>query len=354
VRGMTTSGSRRTGILCALAAACLFGLSAPLAKLLLPETGPLTLAGLLYLGAGLGLAGASWVRPAAPDKETPLRRQDVGLLTGVVLAGGVIGPVLLLVGLQRVSGVVGSLLLNAEAPLTMLVAAACFGEHVGSHAVAGGLLVAAGGCLLAWAGGPLRADALGATAVVAACASWALDTNLTQRLSLRDPIALARLKGLAAGAITLSLAFTVGQRLPGPSRLLAALGLGFGSYGVSVVLAVYALRLLGAARETTLFATAPFIGALAAVPVLGERLGDRELLAAAIMAGGVILMLRERHHHQHAHELLAHEHAHVHDEHHRHDHGAEPAPEPHAHPHVHEPALHAHAHVPDLHHRHRH
>jgi drug/metabolite transporter (DMT)-like permease len=354
MRVTNTSGSRTIGIVCALAAACLFGLSAPLAKLLLPETGPLMLAGLLYLGAGVGLAVASRVRPAARDLETPLRRQDVGLLAGVVLAGGVAGPVLLMVGLQRLSGVVGSLLLNAEAPLTMLLAAAFFREHVGRHTVAGGLLIAAGGCLLARTGGLLRADLLGAAAVLAACASWALDNNLTQRLSLRDPVALSRLKGLAAGIITLSLAFAVGQGLPAPSHLFAALALGFGSYGLSVVLAVYALRLLGAAREAALFATAPFIGALAAVPVLGDRLGPRELLAAAIMSGGVILLLRERHDHEHVHETLAHEHAHVHDEHHRHVHSAEPAPESHAHLHVHEPAVHTHPHVPDLHHRHRH
>jgi drug/metabolite transporter (DMT)-like permease len=192
-------------------------------------------------------------------------------------------------------------------------------------------------------------------AIVFACLGWAIDNNLTQRLSLRDPVAIARTKGLAAGAFTLVLALTAGSTFPAPGSVFAAMALGFVSYGLSVALAVRAMRTLGVARQSAFFATAPFIGAVAAVPLLGEGFGLREIAAGGLMALGVFLLLAEVHEHWHAHELLEHEHAHVHDEHHRHGHReAEFGREPHAHVHAHLPLFHAHPHVSDVHHRHRH
>jgi hypothetical protein len=127
------------------------------------------------------------------------------------------------------------------------------------------------------------------------------------------------------------------------------------AYGLSILFDAYALRLLGAAREAGIFAVAPFIGALLAIPLLSERLGVRGWTAALVMAGGVGLMLRERHEHVHTHIELVHEHAHVHDDHHRHAHDRFVDPrEPHSHAHPHEPLTHAHPHVSDVHHRHSH
>ena len=348
------------GAITALAAAVLFGVSAPLAKLLLPGTGPLMLAALLYLGAGVGLtlvtlSAARRQTPDAPPRETPLRLADVPLLLLIIGCGGVAAPVLMLLGLARVSAVVGSLLLNLEAPLTMLLAVGIYGEHLGRRAGAGAGLAALGAGVLSYAPGGLQAHWRGVVAVVFACLGWAIDNNLTQRLSLRDPVAIARTKGLGAGILTLMLALLTGSALPSPGRAVAALALGFVSYGISVALAVRAMRILGAARQSAFFATAPFIGAVAAVPLLGEAFGLREIAAAGLMALGVSLLLTEVHAHWHEHDLLEHEHAHVHDEHHRHEHrDAERGGEPHAHVHVHPPLSHAHPHVSDLHHRHRH
>ena len=344
------------GAAAALAAAALFGLSAPLAKMLLPGTGPLLLAALLYLGAGLGLAGVGALARASVPHEARLRRADLPLLAVVIMAGGIAGPVLLLLGLQRVPAVVGSLLLNLEAPFTILLAVAVFGEHLGRRGAVAAALVASGAALLGrLPGAVVHADARGMAAIVGACLAWAIDNNATQRLSLRDPVAVARVKGLGAGACTLALALGIGFAMPPARRLLAALALGFASYGLSVVLAVRALRILGAAREAALFATAPFVGAVAAVPLLDERFGPRECAAGALMAIGVTLLLGERHLHPHTHERLEHDHVHVHDEHHQHAHDAGvPAEEPHAHSHVHMPLEHTHAHVSDAHHRHRH
>lgn len=342
------------GGLYGLLAAALFGASAPFSKLLLPHVGPLTLAALLYLGAALPLWLARWFGDA-PAVEAPLRRSDLPPLSAIVLLGGVVGPVCLMLGLQRVSGVSGSLLLNLEGPLTIAIAITVFREHLSPRELGAAALIVSGAGVLSLAPGPVRGHWTGALLVACACAAWAMDNNLTQRLSTKDPRAIVRVKALGAGVCNLALAFGVGESLPRWPVCLAALVLGALSYGASILLDVYALRLLGAAREAAFFATAPFIGALLAVPLLGEGLGPAALGAMAVMALGVVLLLRARHGHLHAHEALAHEHLHVHDAHHQHAHPpGTPEGEPHAHWHEHAPTVHDHPHVADLHHRHPH
>ncbi len=339
------------GALCGLAAAALFGLSAPLAKPLLGTTEPLTLAGLLYVGGGFALSAASALR--RHTHEAPLQRQDVPRLGLLILAGGVVGPVLMLVALQRASASAVSLLLNLEGPFTLALAALAFGEHVGWRGVASLLAVVAGAVVLALPSGPVQLSLGAALCVAGACLAWGLDNNLTRTLSLRDPLALVRAKTLGAGACTLALARLTGQAWPSLRTTLLALGLGAASYGTSILLDAYALRLLGAAREAAYFATAPFLGALGAVLLLGEQLSASTLLAGAFMAVGVWLLLSERHGHAHTHQAVAHEHRHVHDVHHQHPHLG-PYTEPHSHPHQHAQLTHDHPHVPDAHHHHRH
>lgn len=335
-----------------LLAAALFGLSTPLAKRLLGQIEPQMLAGLLYLGAGLGLTLWRWVRP--PSEEAPVQRADLGPLAGVVLAGGLVAPVLMLIGLGRVSGLVGSLLLNLEAPFTIMLAL-LFGEHLGRYGAMAAVCVVAGAGLLKLQPGGLGADGWGVLALAGACLCWAIDNNLTQRLSMRDPFAVVRIKTLAAGSINLALALLLGAHWPSGPVLLAALALGCVSYGVSVVLDAFALRLIGAAREAAFFATAPFVGAVASAGLLGDRLHASDGLAMGVMGLGVVLLLRERHGHVHRHEVIDHEHAHTHDEHHQHVHGpGDPPGDKHSHAHRHAPLQHDHAHVSDLHHRHKH
>lgn len=344
------------GAVLGLGAATLFGLSAPVAKLLLPSSTPLVLASLLYLGGGLGLSVVSAMRRAGgAAREARLGRKDVPLLLGVILCGGVLGPVLMLLGLQRLSGVAASLLLNLEGPFTILLALLVFGEHLGRAGAMAAACIMSGALVLGFQEGELHGDTLGVLALAGACLSWAVDNNLTQRLSLKDPVALVRTKALGSGACTFVLAWLTGQPFPTARVLGAALLLGSASYGLSIVLDAYALRLLGAAREAAYFATAPFVGALAAVPLLGEHPRPLDLLAGVLMAAGVVLLLRERHSHPHTHAALDHEHVHVHDEHHQHPHppGTDTS-QPHSHPHHHEPVTHEHPHVSDLHHRHKH
>ena len=351
----SSDSTRIRGALFGLAAALLFGMSAPAAKALLPEASPSALAALLYLGAGGALSLGKVVRRNSSQDEPRLRRSDAPLLLGVILSGGMLGPLFMLVGLERVSAVSGSLLLNLEAPLTMVVAVLVFGEHLGRREVLAALAICFGGAVLVRDAGGISGSAIGAAALVAACFCWALDNNLTQRLSLRDPVSVVQMKTLGAGIGNLALAFAVGAAFPRVELAVATLVLGSLSYGLSIVLDTYALRLVGAAREAAYFATAPFFGALLAVAFLRESLGIAHLVAAVLMGVGLWLLLREKHEHLHDHEGLEHDHLHVHDEHHGHEHAdGQGSSEPHAHAHSHDGLRHAHPHVSDAHHRHRH
>ncbi len=268
----------------------------------------------------------------------------------------------MLSGLARLSGVAGSLLLNLEAPFTILLAILGFGEHLGRRELVAAVAILGGALLLSWAPGEVRAHPAGVALLAGACLCWAIDNNLSQRLSVRDPIAVARAKTLGAGACTLSLALVMGDRPTSAFAIALAFVVGGLGYGASLALDQKALRLIGAAREAAYFATAPFLGALLAVPILGDRIGGLELGAGVLMGCGVATLLREKHGHAHVHEPLDHEHAHVHDEHHAHAHPrsdghdellVEPA-EPHSHVHVHAFLAHDHVHVSDAHHRHEH
>jgi drug/metabolite transporter (DMT)-like permease len=338
---------RRRAIAFALLSAALFGASTPLAKLLLGATSPLLLAGLLYLGAGLGLL--VWLR----GRLQRIARSDLPWLVGAVIAGGIAGPALLMFGLARTDGATASLLLNLEAVFTAVIAWVAFRENVDGRVFVGMVAIVAGGALLSFQGEP-RLDA-GVILITAACLAWALDNNLTRRISGADATTLACIKGLAAGSANLSFALFQGASLPAVGTVAAAGVVGLFGYGVSLALFIAALRDLGTARTAAYFSVAPFFGAALALLVLGETAGWAFWGAALLMALGVWLHLSERHRHSHVHESMAHEHEHVHDEHHRHEHAfAWDGKEPHRHPHGHEPLAHTHPHHPDLHHRHRH
>jgi drug/metabolite transporter (DMT)-like permease len=344
----------------ALAAAVLFGASAPFAKLLLSTSSPQLLAGLLYLGSGIGL-GIVWVRRqgfAQAARETPLSRRDVPWLAGAIAFGGVIAPVLLMIGLSRSPASAASLLLNLEGVFSALLAWFVFHENFDRRIALGMVAIVAGGAALSWEGRLSWGGMTGPLAIAAACLCWGIDNNLTQKVSAGDPVQITMTKGLVAGSINTGIAFLLGASWPPAARVGAALVLGFLSYGMSLVMFVLALRQLGTARTSAYFSTAPFVGALLSLIVFRERPTTSLIVAAALMGIGVWLHVSERHEHEHRHEGKEHDHAHVHDEHHQHVHvpGDPPAtdPTPHSHRHRHEPLVHSHAHYPDIHHRHAH
>jgi len=347
--------SRQKGILAALGAALLFGVSTPLAKLALDSTSPLLVAGLLYLGSGIGLALARLVRGHSSADETPLKRADLPWLGGAIVAGGIVAPALLLFGLLHLPASSASLLLNLEAVATAVIAWVVFKENVDRRVGVGFAAILLGGVLLTIPSEGRVQLTSGALLVVAACICWGIDNNLTRKISGSDPAQISMLKGLVAGTVNTNLALATGAILPSPGVGLGVAVIGFLGYGVSLTLFVRALRSLGTARTGAYFSTAPFAGAAFAL-VLGQGRLDWTLGASGLlMLIGVWLHVSEKHEHFHVHEPMEHEHLHVHDEHHQHMHSPDdPLGEPHAHRHKHPRMKHTHAHYPDLHHRHRH
>jgi len=342
------------GVPLALLSAVLFGASTPLSKLLLGSVDPQMLAGIMYLGAGFGLAfvhgGRALFGIAAP--EAPLRGSDLPWLAAIVVSGGVAGPLLLMLGLARTSAASGSLLLNLEGLATMAIAWTVFRENVDRRLVVGAGAILIGAAALGWQGESVNFDA-GRALIALACLAWGIDNNLTRKLSAADPVQIAMIKGLAAGGVNLALALSRGVDMPS-AWTVAAVGLvGFLGVGVSLVLFVLALRHLGSARTGAYFSLAPFIGAVVSIGLFREPVTPQLIVAAGLMGIGLWLHLAERHDHMHEHEAMEHEHSHVHDEHHQHAHDG-PVTEPHSHWHSHEPMRHKHVHYPDLHHRHGH
>lgn len=345
----------KIGIVFALVSAGLFGASTPFAKLLLGTIDPWMMAGLLYLGAGAGLAVIHLSRAALslPAPEAPLRRTDVPWLALVILAGGVLGPLLLMFGLSRTDAASASLLLNLEGVATMAIAWVAFRENVDRRLLLGALAILLGAAVLSWQG--QATFDLGAVLIAGACLCWGIDNNLTRKLSSADPVQIAMLKGLIAGTINLLIALGHGAAFPSAGDVAAAAVVGFFGYGVSLALFVLALRHLGTARTGAYFSLAPFVGAVLAIALLDETITPQLVIAGLLMALGLWLHLSEQHEHEHPHEALEHEHRHQHDEHHQHAHdGGMPAGEPHSHWHRHTPMVHRHPHYPDIHHRHGH
>ena len=347
----------RRGITYALAAAVLFGASTPGAKLLLVGISPVLMAGLLYLGSGVGLSLWLLLRATASGRrrDARLARRDLLWLMAVVLAGGVVGPALLMWGLARTPASTSSLLLNLEGVLTAALAWFVFRENFDRRIALGMLAIVAGGVLLSWGGTPEPGVPWGILAIAGACGAWALDNNLTRKISAADPVQIAAFKGLVAGTTNVALALGTGATWPAVGVVLSASVLGLLGYGLSLVLFILGLRHLGSARTGAYFSCAPFVGAAVALPLLGEQPTVIFVAAAALMGVGLWLHLTEQHGHLHVHAPVAHDHWHEHDRHHQHEHvPIETSAGPHAHVHEHETLEHSHPHYPDIHHRHKH
>jgi drug/metabolite transporter (DMT)-like permease len=339
------------GVQAAIGAAFLFGAGTPLAKALLSSISPWLLAGLLYLGAGLGL---TFYRLLIRAPKVQLPRNEGLWFGGAILSGGIIGPSLLMVGLNGMPASGASLLLNAEGIFTALLAWFAFKENFDHRIALGMAAIAAGAVVLSWPGDVEFAGLWPSFAVLGACLSWGIDNNLTRKVSLSDSTWVAAVKGLVSGTTNLTLAFAFGATLPPPLDIAGAMLVGFLSYGVSVALFVMGLRHLGTARTGAYFSIAPFFGAGLSL-LLGDVMTWQLLLAGVLMAWGTWLHLTEHHVHEHLHDDLNHDHEHTHDEHHQHPHDSPvEASKKHRHPHRHQPLSHVHDHFPDAHHRHGH
>ena len=347
------------GVVYALLAAALFGASTPFAKTLVSQVAPVALAGLLYLGSGIGLLVCYLMRAlmerGEQDKPVAWTGPDLPWLGGAIDAGGIAGPVLLMIGLTLTPASAASLLLNMEGVLTSMLAWFVFKENFDRRIFIGMLLIVVAGALLSWEQVPVLGVPWGALAIIGACLCWAIDNNLTRKVSASDPLQIAGVKGLVEGTVNLAIALGMGFVVPETRTVLLAGLLGFCGYGLSLVMFVLALRHLGTARTGAYFSAAPFVGAVISLVMLGDVPGPIFWAAAALMGGGIWLHLTESHEHEHEHLPMEHAHEHSHDSHHQHQHDFDwDGTEPHAHSHKHAPLKHAHPHYPDIHHRHDH
>jgi drug/metabolite transporter (DMT)-like permease len=343
----------------AILAALLFGVSAPLAKLLLGEIKPVMLAAFLYFGSGFGLLaikGFQRFTRSQTDHEARITRADIKWLAGATLAGGVTAPIVLMFCLRNTPAVTASLLLNFEGVATTIIAALIFKEGVSHRAWGAITTITLASILLSVNINSEWGFSFAAFGIILACFLWGIDNNLTRNISAKDPITIVTIKGLVAGTISLTLAILVGNRLPDWKILLGAMLLGSVSYGLSITLFIRAMRGLGAARTSALFGTAPLAGLLFSILLFKEPIGFLFLLSIPLMVVGTMFLIYEKHDHYHIHEATIHDHSHNHtDGHHNHQHNDYVNSSiSHSHLHEHQQLEHKHNHMPDINHRHPH
>lgn len=344
----------------AILAAALFGISTPIAKVLLGNMEPVVLAAFLYLGSGIGLIlflSVQRLTKKHSNNEASLSRKDVPWLIGAIAFGGILAPIISMLSLQSTPASTASLLLNFEGVATTLIAFFAFKENIGKRVAIAIAFITLSSIILSWDFSNHWGISVGALGIILACVCWGIDNNLTRNISSKNPFTIVAVKGLGAGLFSLCLSMLIGNQLPQLKIALLAMLLGFFSYGLSIVLFVLAMRNLGSARTSAFFGAAPFIGALLSFVIYRSMPDLTFIIALPIMILGTILLLKDKHEHFHIHEPVIHEHKHNHDDGH-HNHVHEDIPNymniSHSHMHQHEAVEHTHPHMPDINHRHSH
>lgn len=341
----------------AVLAALLFGASAPISKLLLGDIEPIPMAAFLYLGSGIGLllfSIAQRMNRNFSKKEAKITKSDIKWLIGAIVTGGVIAPIVLMFSLRITPASTAALLLNFEGVTTTLIAVIAFREAIGKRIWLAVALITSASIFLSFNFNGEWGFSIGALGVLLACIMWGLDNNFTRNISAKDPLIIVTIKGICAGLFSLLLAFIMNTSFPSIQIALSAMLLGCLSYGLSIVLFIFAMRNLGASRTSAFFGTAPFVGVLLSFLLFRELPNVLFYVSLPIMIIGAILILGEKHQHMHLHGKLDHDHRHNHnDVHHTHIHEEDIDTE-HSHLHTHEDVEHSHNHTPDIHHRHVH
>lgn len=331
----------------------LFGVSTPIGKWLLESLPPFQLAGWLYLGAAAGVAPGLLKARSKTITLSSMGTKNIQRLGGAIGLGGVAGPVLLLMGLQREPAASVALWLNLELVATAVLGYFIFKDHLGTigwFGVAGTIIASV---LLSWQGG--QVGPTGLLLVGGACICWGVDNHLTALIDGITPVQSTFWKGLVAGGVNLTIGLWAEAQGSGFGATVAAMGVGALAYGISISLYIRSAQQLGATRSQMIFASAPFFGLAMAVPLLGERIAGIQMIAAVILMASLVLLFRDQHAHPHHHPSLRHQHDHNHtDPHHGHVHSGVHSKGSHGHLHHHPSETHAHPHWPDVHHRHKH
>jgi drug/metabolite transporter (DMT)-like permease len=341
-------------VLCAVFAAVFYGINIPVAKILLEDMPPVFMASLLYLGAGIGAMALNFFHnKQTREKEARLTKLEMPYTTAMVVLD-IAAPILLMIGLSMINPATASLLGNFEIVATTAVALVVFKEAVGKRMyIAITLIIISSVILSVEDFGSLKFSP-GSIFVLLACVCWGFENNCTRMLSLKDPMQIVVIKGIASGLGSFLIAFFTGAVSAKIAYIGLSLLLGFVSYGLSIYLYILAQRNLGAVRTSTFYAFAPFIGSGLSFVIFRDTPSLTFLTAFVVMTIGAYLAAFEKHDHEHTHNFIEHEHSHNHnDGHHDHQHET-PVTGEHSHVHIHEPRTHKHRHTPDLHHSHTH
>ena len=339
-------------ILIALLSAVLFGASTPIGKILLDSLPPFQLAGLLYIGAALGVLPFS-IRQRNAKKIHRIGKRNILRLIGAISFGGVAGPVLLLFGLQKAPAASVAMWLNLELAATAILGCLLFREYLGSYGWLGVIGTIGASVMLSWHGGTIGMYALLLVAAASIC--WGIDNHLTALIDGITPTQSTFWKGAIAGTTNLIISVLIEPYGKAGWILASGIIVGVFSYGFSISLYILAAQNLGATRSQMIFASAPFCGVALSIILLNESISAIQAAAAAILVFSLTVLLRDQHTHSHTHKPLHHKHRHRHDDgHHDHVHTDDEGAVYHSHWHTHEPITHAHPHWPDIHHRHRH
>lgn len=339
----------------AISAAALYGISAPVSKLLLTSLSPSLMAALLYLGAGTGMLILKTFRSLRHKQkmEAGMTKNEIPYIIGMILLD-IAAPILLMLGLGMTTSANAALLNNFEIVATSLIALLVFKEAVGKRMWLAILLITVASCILTLQDISGFTFSSGSVLIILACICWGFENNCTRMLSMKDPIQIVIVKGFGSGTGALIITAISGQRKSNLLFIVLTMLLGFVAYGLSIFLYIHAQRELGAARTSAYYAAAPFIGVFISWVVFRDGLTLNFLAALVIMLAGSFLAATEVHKHMHKHDATTHEHKHNHgDGHHNHIHEDGFTGE-HSHLHTHEAIIHNHPHTPDLHHDHSH
>lgn len=338
----------------AILAALCYGISAPIAKILLEELPPTLMAALLYLGAGIGMVAVNAFRKKeVRQREASITRKELPYTLAMILLD-IAAPVLLMVGLTTATPATASLLNNFEIVVTTMIALIFFKEAIGKRMWIAIAFITIASILLSVDDFSSLSFSISSGFILLACVCWGIENNCTRMLSLKDPLQIVMIKGFGSGLGSLSISLLIGERGTNLSYIAVALLLGFVAYGLSIYFYILAQRDLGASRTSAYYAFAPFIGMGLSLLIFMEKPSLSFMIALAIMIVGAFFAADEKHSHVHIHQQLSHEHRHNHhDQHHLHSHDHAIEGE-HSHFHTHEALSHQHTHTPDLHHIHTH
>ncbi len=275
--------NNKKAILHAVLAATLYAINAPMSKLLLIEIPSTMMAGLLYLGAGIGMYILEKMNKN--KDELPLTQKELPYIIAMVILD-IAAPIFLMIGLTRGSAANASLLNNFEIVVTSLIAFFIFQEAIRKRLWIAIVLVTISSILLSFEDMSSLQFSWGSLFILLACVCWGFENNCTRMLSYKNPAQIVIIKGFGSGFGALVLSLMIGERFSHMGYIILALLIGFVAFGLSIYFYIYAQRTLGAAKTSTYYALSPFIGAGLSLIIFSERPSVIFIIALIIMAVG--------------------------------------------------------------------